>query len=612
MMNLSAKSSSGERRSGTPMAVILLCVQMLQPGCGIPPLRRAEPGPALPQHFPTADYDSGGANGQFEESIVFGPGTATADDKSVADESRQGGATTVLASFRQPSHWVALKHASAESNQDIVVATYDETVGQPQADEGISSESNFLDTGSATAFATPGPVNVGEGPVSLQNSSHSPWYEFFDDPLLAALIDQALWGNQELRILAQEIWIANNEVEARRGEYLPFVRLGAGAGIDKASRYTRDGAVEEALEVAPGKSFPEPLPDFLLAADLSWEVDIWRKLRNARDAAALRYLGTQDGQNYVVTRLVAEVAGSYYELMALDNRRETLDRTIAIQEQSLQVAESMKEAGRATELAVQRFQAEVRKNQSEKLIIEQDIIEIENRINFLLGRYPQPVPRASRDFLDLNLRALNVGMPAQLLQNRPDIRQAERELEAAGLDIEVARARFYPSLDITAGVGYQAFNPRYLFITPEALIYNVVGELVMPVINRKAIKAAYRTANAKQIQSAYDYQQTVLNAYTEVVNYMTKVENYGESIEIKKQQLAALEASVDSASKLFQNARAEYVEVLLAQREMMEARMLLIELKQQQLSAVINTYQALGGGGAGFADGVLANCPPSL
>ncbi|MCA9108637.1 MAG: TolC family protein [Planctomycetaceae bacterium] len=438
-----------------------------------------------------------------------------------------------------------------------------------------------------------------EPPTCWGNSSNLTWWEFFGDPILANLIDQALVGNQELKILNEEIWIANNEVDARSGEYLPFFNIGAGAGIDKASRFTREGAVEDALQVAPGKAFPEPLPDFLLAANVSWEIDIWRKLRNARDAAAFRFLATQEGQNYMVTRLVAEVAENYYELLALDNRLATLDLTIEIQQQSLKVAEAKKAAARGTELAVQRFQAEVRKNQSEKYIIEQEIIEVENRINFLLGRYPQPVDRASVNYIDLNLCALNVGVPAQLLQNRPDIRQAEQALAAAGLDVEVARARFYPSLDISAGVGYQAFNPKFLFVTPEALIYNVVGELVMPVINRRAIEAAYRSANAMQIQRVYEYQRTVLNAYTEVVNYMTKVENYGQSIEVKKQQLEALEASVDSANKLFQNARAEYVEVLLAQREMMEARLVLIETKRQQLAAIVNTYQALGGGTLG-------------
>lgn len=443
---------------------------------------------------------------------------------------------------------------------------------------------------------------------SIDSSARLAWFEFFSDQTLTTLISQSLVGNQELKILDQEIRIANAEVQARKGEYLPFVTFGAGAGVEKSSRFTREGAVEDQLEAAPDRGFPEPYPDFLVATNISWELDIWRKLRNARDAAALRYLATREGRNYVVTRTVAEVAEGYYELLALDNRLVILEQTIAIQKQSLEASKALKEAGRGTELAVQRFEAEVRKNESERSIIEQEIVEVENRINFLAGRYPQHVERPIVDYADLYLHALSAGIPAQLLQYRADIRQAERELQAAGLDVKVARARFYPSLAINAGVGYQAFNTRYLLSTPESLIYNVAGDLVAPLINKKAIKAAYRTANAQQIQAVYNYQRTILNAFIEVINRMSKVENYAKSIELKKQQLDALEASVDTATKLFQNARAEYVEVLLAQRDLMEARMVMIGTKQQQLSAIINAYQALGGGGFdGFGE---SYCPP--
>ncbi|WP_442484190.1 TolC family protein [Aeoliella sp. SH292] len=439
------------------------------------------------------------------------------------------------------------------------------------------------------------------GDTSLDSSAQLGYREYFEDPTLVGLIDQALVGNQELKILAQDIRIAQNEIRARRGDIFPFFNLAASAGIDKPGEFTRDGAVEDQLQIAPGKPFPEPLPNFLLAANVAWEIDIWKKLRNSRDAAALRYLGTRDGQNYIVTRLVAEVAEDYYELIALDNSLLTLDQTIAIQEQSLDIAKARKEAARDTELAVQRFEAEVRKNQSEKFLVQQRIVEVENRINFNLGRYPQLVQRSSLDFLDFELRALSMGMPSQLLANRADIRQAEREVAASGLDVRVARARFYPSVTLRAGVGYEAFNTNYLFQSPESLIYNAMGDIVAPVINRAAIKADYQSANARQLQAVYDYQQTVLTAYTEVINRLAKVDNYSKSIALKKQQLAALEASVDSATKLFQNARAEYMEVLLAQRDMMEARMVLIETKQEQLSAMVNAYQALGGGGrAGF------------
>ena len=450
--------------------------------------------------------------------------------------------------------------------------------------------------------AEPGP-NLPDsfaGRATLENSAQLAVPEFFNDPVLANLIDQAMSGNQQLKILAEDIQIANNEVLARKGAYFPFFNVGGGAALNKYSGYSLPGA-DNAQNLTPYHGhFPNPLPDFMVGTDISWQVDIWRKLRNARDAASLRYLGTTEGRNYVVTRLVADVAQNYYKLMALDNRLENLDGIIKLQEDSLVIAKSLKDAARVTELPVQRFIAELRKNNSEKLIVRQEIIETENAINFLVGRYPTPVERSSAKFIDLEMPSVNLGIPSELLRNRPDIRQAERELEASGLDVKVARARFYPTLMITGSVGVDAFNPRYLLFTPESIIGGVAGSLIAPVINRAAIKADYLNANARQLQAVINYQRTVLNAFTEVINRVTMVENYGKSIEIKRQQLEALVSSVDVASRLFQNARTEYLDVLFAQRDLLDAKMVLIETKRMQVAAVVNTYQALGGGGGGL------------
>jgi NodT family efflux transporter outer membrane factor (OMF) lipoprotein len=446
-----------------------------------------------------------------------------------------------------------------------------------------------------------------------ENSSQLGIEEFFNDPILTALIQQALADNRELKILDEEIQIARNEVLARQGAYLPFVTAGAGMGLEKSSRFTRNGAVDSQLNIVPGEPFPNPLPDYLGALNVFWQVDIWRQLRNARDAARARFVAAVEKRNYFVTRLVAEIAENYYGLVALDKRLETLDKTIELQEASLKMAKAKKEAGRGTELAVQRFQAEVHKNQSEKLVVNQEIIQSENRINFLLNRFPQPVeriPAKSLDlagFLDLTMHTLSLGVPSQLLENRPDIRQAERELEAAGLDVRVARAKFFPTLILTGSVGYEAFNTTYLF-NPEAFVATAAGQLVAPLINKKAIQAEYLSANARQLETVYNYQRVILNAFTEVINRMSMVRNFSNSIEIKKGQLKSLELSVEAATNLFQNARAEYIEVLFAQRDLMDARMVVIETKKEQLSAIVNTYQALGGGN--LLAGSIPEAPP--
>lgn len=433
------------------------------------------------------------------------------------------------------------------------------------------------------------------GMTTPENTAQLGIDEFFNDPTLTALIEQAMLGNRELKILNEEVQIARAEVVGRRGAYLPFIGFEGNAGLEKNSFFTPLGAAEEQLEYLPGRHFANPSPAIGGGLNLFWQLDIWRELRNARDAAIQRYIAAREKRDDFVTRLVAETAENYYKLMALDKRLETLDQTIALQEKSRESAKAKLEAGRGTELAVQRFLADVRKNQSEKLIVRQEIVQTENRINLLLNRFPQPVERASAGFLNMEIHPLSLGVPSQLLQLRPDIRQAESELAAAGLDVKVARAHFFPTVTITGNIGYEAFNPRYIF-RPDALAYNLAGNLVAPLLNKRAIQGEYLGANARQLRAVYNYQLTVLNAFTEVVNRINKVENYSRSIDIKKQQLQALEASVDSATNLFQNARVEYVEVLLAQRDLMDARLVLIDTKQEQLAAIVNTYQALGGG----------------
>lgn len=422
------------------------------------------------------------------------------------------------------------------------------------------------------------------------------WKDFFTDQYLAALIDTALKNNQELNITMQEINIARNEVRARKGAYLPFLSIGAGAGAEKSGRFTRPGVVEENNDITPGQKFPEPLPNYLLSANVSWELDIWNKLRNSKRSAARRYLASVEGKNFMVTNLVAEIANSYYELMALDNQLEILKNNIGIQQNALEIVKMEKDAAKVTELAVRKFEAEVLKNQSKQYYIQQQIVETENRINFLAGKFPQPVQRNSQGFANLTIDSVQYGVPSQLLSNRPDIKQAEQILAANKLDVKAAKAEFYPSLRITAGAGYQAFDPKYLIQTPQSLIYTLAGDLIAPLINRNAIKANYYSATSRQVQAVYNYERTILNAYVEVANQISNISNLKNSYEFKAKQVDALTRSIDISTSLFKSARADYMEVLMTQRDALESKFELIETKMQQMNARINIYRALGGG----------------
>ncbi|REG84445.1 TolC family protein [Algoriphagus antarcticus] len=422
------------------------------------------------------------------------------------------------------------------------------------------------------------------------------WQDYFTDPSLTALIDTALSNNQELNITLQEIQIAQNEIRVRKGEILPSVNIGAGTGADKVGRYTSQGANDANTDIRTGKEMPDPLQDYMLGAYATWEVDIWHKLRNAKKSAMTRYLASVEGKNFMVTNLISEIANSYYELLALDNQLAIVQQNIEIQNNAYEIVKYQKDAARVTELAVRRFQAQVLNTKSLQFGIQQNIIEVENRINFLVGRFPQKVDRNPTAFGDLIPETIQAGIPSQLLANRPDIRQAELELASSKIDIKVAKADFYPSLAITAGLGFNAFNPSYIFTSPESIIYSLAGELVTPLINRNAIKAKYLMANAKQIQAIYNYEQTILNAYIEVANQLSNINNLEKTYDLKSQEVDALTQSIDISNELFNSARADYMEVLLTQRDALESKFDLVETKMRQMNAKVNIYQALGGG----------------
>jgi multidrug efflux system outer membrane protein len=435
------------------------------------------------------------------------------------------------------------------------------------------------------------------GATSSENSSQLGIEEFYNDRMLTYLIEKALFDNRELKNLNEEVAITSNEILARSGAYLPFVTVAAGAGLDRASRFTETGAGLLADPYLPGKFFSLAHGNFGTGLNLSWQLDIYRQLRNARDAAGQRYVAASEKRNYFVTTLVAEIAENFYRLMAFDKRIENLDQIITFQLKSLEIANARVDAARDTRLSILRFQAELNRNYSEKLIINQSIIQGENRINFLVNRYPQRVERNSEEFYDLEIHPVSVGLPSQLLQNRPDIRQAERELVAAGLDVQVARVNFYPQLVINGAVGLESFVINHLF-EPQAAVGDFAAGLVGPLINKRAIRAQYLTANARQLQSIYNYQRIILDAFTQVINRVTAVDNYSKSVALKKQQMATLEQAVAVANDLYQNARAgvDFLDVLTAQQALRDARVALIDTKTEQLAAIVNTYQALGGG----------------
>lgn len=426
-----------------------------------------------------------------------------------------------------------------------------------------------------------------------ENAAHMSWREFFSDPYLVHLIETALSNNQEFNIFIQDIEIAKSEIIEKQGEYLPKVGLSMGAENYDVSKNTHDGALDKIIDRNDIRSSNSALN---LGPSMTWEVDIWKKLRNAKNASKMRLMAQYEGRNFLISRLVAEMARCYYELMALDNSLKILDENIEIQNKAFLKMKALKEYARSNNLAVNRFEAQLLKTKSQRFEISQKIVEKENRLRFLSGIYDgTPILRNSEKLMSMQVDDLQIGVPTQLLENRPDIRQAEFAIKAAKLDLKSVQASLYPDLNINVGAGFAAFGSALLF-NPKSLAYNLVGNLTAPVINRKAIIARIAIADSYQTQMVLNYEQTLLQAYTEVLNQMLNIKNIQQSFDAKQREVLLLDDSVDIANNLFQYAKADYVEVLLTQEEKLNAQKELVELKMNLIGSKVDLYRALGGG----------------
>jgi multidrug efflux system outer membrane protein len=421
------------------------------------------------------------------------------------------------------------------------------------------------------------------------------WKTFYSDKYLVKLIDTALVKNYDVLISLQKIKAAQSDVLFNKGAILPSVSGVATAGVRRFGLYTMDGAGNATTDITPGELVPFNLPDYLVGLQTSWEVDVFGKLKNQKKAAVSRVLSSEAMKNVVITNLIAEIANSYYELIALDQSIAIIDKNITIQENALEMVIFMKEAAASNELAVKQFKAQLLNIKAMKVEVQKQITEIENKINFLIGSYPQKIERQT-SFTTSNLPSeIQFGIPSALLQNRPDIRMAEFELIASKSDVSSAKAQFYPNLTITGGMGYQAFKPNLLF-NPQSVAFNLIGGLTAPLLNRSAIKASFNKAHAYQVEALYSYQSTILNAYLEVNTEMARNNNLKELLKLKTEETLELNNSIEIASDLFKFGRANYIEVLTVQQNALQAELDLIETQKKQFQTTVNIYKALGGG----------------
>ncbi len=439
------------------------------------------------------------------------------------------------------------------------------------------------------------PTSYSEKSDSI-NSANIKWKDFFLDKNLVALIDTGLTNNFDVLMTLQKIEVARNDLRLSKGAMLPSVNGNFSYLQRKFGYYTMDDAGNRVTEIRPGQLIPTHLPDYLVGLQANWEIDIWGKLRNKKKSAFTRYLGSVEGVNLVKTNFISEVANTYYELIALDVELDIIDSTIKIRENVLEIYKVQKQAGLANELAVKQIEAQVLNAQSLAYELLQKIKENENKLNFLLGRFPQIIVRDKLSFNTQFAPIIKAGLPSHLLKNRPDIKKSEYDLLASKMNVKAAKAAFYPSFAITGNAGFQSFNTEFLFSSPQSIAYGVLGNLTAPLINRSAIKAQFNNAKAYQLEALYQYQKTILNAYIEVANELSNIQNLENIYELKSKEVAMLDTSIDIASDLFKSGRANYYEVLMTQRTALQSKLELIATKKRQYNSSVNVYKALGGG----------------
>ncbi|WP_268036438.1 efflux transporter outer membrane subunit [Algoriphagus sp. PAP.12] len=435
---------------------------------------------------------------------------------------------------------------------------------------------------------------------SASNSSQIIWTEFFQDEELKSLIQAALTNNQDNQQTLLKINAARaSMLNAKRG-ILPAFSLNAGAAKRKFGEYTMDGVGNDDTNLSDNvpadKKIPSPYKDFLVGAEFSWEIDVWGKLRSRKKAAVARLMASEEMSRNIQTWLISEVASNYYHLLALDQEIEVLEENISLQELALQLITELKEGGKANQLAIDQFEALVLNTKAQLQAKNRELKSAEYDLARLVGSLDFSLQRMDLDEAITIQNELETGLPSELIQNRPDLKEAEMQLEASKADVHAAKAAFYPSFNLFGMAGFNAFDFSKLFLSPGSGIYQFGAGLTAPIFNRREIRSLYEVAKTDQQIALLEYEKKTLNAYLEVLDLINQMDTYDQQLKMKQYEVSVLERAIEHSNTLFSVGYANYLEVINAQSRTLESAIELADLKASRLQANVRLYKALGGG----------------
>lgn len=409
------------------------------------------------------------------------------------------------------------------------------------------------------------------------------WKTMFTDPYLNAHIERGLQNNIDIRVALQQIVAAKAYFNQGKQGQLPTLNAVARANYQELARNSQFG-----------EFFDGAITQYEVSGTLSWEADIWGKIRSTRRAYEAGYLQSLAAHQAVKTELVAGIAGSYFQLLALDEQQRITEETIATRQSSLETTQALKEAGMLTEVAVKQTEAQLYSARALLVDIRLNIKLLENTMSILLGDPPGPIERSDLSQQEIT-SDLQTGFPVQLLSRRPDVRSAEFALVNAFEMTNVAKSNFYPSLNISASAGLQSLELDKLFST-NSIFANVLGSLAQPVLNGRRIRTQYEVAQSRQEQAYLNFRKAVLTASREVSDALYRYDAAGEKMAEKLREYEAYDLATSYSEELLNNGLASYLEVLTARQSALNSQLDLINARLDRLGAVVELYRALGGG----------------
>lgn len=414
--------------------------------------------------------------------------------------------------------------------------------------------------------------------------------QFFTDVTLRNIIDTALLRNYDLQIAMKNMNAAELLFRQSKLGNIPQVNLNVNANSSRPSDNSLNG-------LSAGQFLnTKHIEDYNANLGLSWEADIWGKIGSQKKAALAVYLQSAEARKAVQMRLVANVAQGYYRLLMLDTQMTIARRNVALNDSTLTMIKMQFDAGQVTSLAIQ--QAEAQQLVAAQLIpvLEQDINIQENALSILAGQLPAAIVRQGS--LDQNPfpAQLSIGIPSELLAQRPDVRAAELSLDQANAQVGVAKASMYPSLNITASAGLNAFKASNWFNMPASLFGVVTGAVTQPLFQRKQLKTQFEVAKIEREKAVLQFRQSVLVAVGEVSDELIAIEKLKQQHVIAQHRVTTLKQAVKNAGLLFNNGMANYLEVITAQSNALQSELELASIKTAELNATVALYRALGGG----------------